>query len=73
MGTVPTTGANLLLSSSFGGEEKQQNKAGAVWLILADEIFKAKEASFGYIFPGAARDKQGSLDPAGESPLPPSH
>ena len=57
VGTVPTPGANLLLSSSSSGEEKWHDKAGAGWLIPADEIFKAKEACLGYIFPSAVREE----------------
>lgn len=73
MGTVPTPGTNLLLGLSFGGEEKWHDKAGAGWLVLEDEIFKAKEACLGYIFPSAVREEEGSLDPAGASPLPPPY
>lgn len=70
MGTVPTPEANLLLGSSFGGGENWHDKSGAGWLILAHEIFKAKEACLGY---SAVREELGSLDPAGASPLAPSY
>lgn len=73
MGMVPTPGANLLLGSSFGGEENWHDKSGAGWLILGDRIFKAKEACLGYTFPSAVREELGSLDLAGVSPLAPSY
>lgn len=57
MGTVPTPGTNLLLGSSLGGEEKWHDKAGAGWLIPADEIFKAKEACLVYVFPSVVREE----------------
>lgn len=60
MGTVPTPGPNLLLSSSFDGAEKWHDKTGAGWLMLADEVFKAKEACLGYIFPSAVTEESSS-------------
>ena len=57
VGTIPTPGANLLLGSCFGSDEKCHDKAGAGQLIVADEIFKAREACLGYIFPSAVREE----------------
>lgn len=57
VGTVPSSGANLLLGSSLGGDEKWHGKAGAGWLILVGELLKAKEARLGYIDPSAVREE----------------